>query len=313
MDPRAACAHRISRGGSADVTNQKFFVSAPGLCVWKFFSKCVVNKRQNKVGRSHTHTHTHTKPRRRDKKCNPIETTERFGDVAFDPAFHVKRDGDGGGDGRAAVERVVCDHGQSRQRRPREPPPPFGQRFPRQLKVLEEAAPDLLCMQELHRDPDDVAHQVAKNLGHEIVTAAVHTSGTAFGQTIGFRRSRFFLKQTVRYWLSRDTRPLAADGKPVRFTRTPGGLDTRTGPAGKGFSSVVLGVELCVLRDGKFVWTPAAAATSRDAEVEPSLGRLQSLWSSAATSPRTPACVWRARLRSTSYCARPSRPARRTC
>ncbi len=63
MDPRAACAHRISRGGSADVTNQKFFVSAPGLCVWKFFSKCVVNKRQNKVGRSHTHTHTHKTPK----------------------------------------------------------------------------------------------------------------------------------------------------------------------------------------------------------------------------------------------------------
>lgn len=133
---------------------------------------------------------------------------------------------------------------------------PLRTRWPRQVKLLEEAKSlDILCLQELRRcadssepQPEDILYDVSKRLRMQTVYGTVNTCGTAFGQAIGFRHDRFFLKQTVQKWLDRNG----------EWTDVPGGHSTRSTTEGssgcKGFSSMILAVELCLVHGGKLGW-----------------------------------------------------------
>jgi endonuclease/exonuclease/phosphatase family metal-dependent hydrolase len=142
-------------------------------------------------------------------------------------------------------------------------------RWPRQMKLLEDQRPDVLCLQELTRfspdkkevQPEDILYDISKKLSMQTTYCSLRpaASTTAFGQAICWRHDKFFLKQTVQKWLGRDG----------ELSDIPAGTCTATSTT-KGFSSMILAVELCFINEKKLGWLPNRTADSTGSGFIPS-------------------------------------------
>lgn len=119
---------------------------------------------------------------------------------------------------------------------------PWDPRAARHLENFHTIRADIMALQEFRSfaenaiQPEDFVLMLQKHLKHEVVYAKRNASALPLNQAITFDTTKFFLKQTRRWWLSDTPADLSDDYSDPAY-----------------FGSLLLGVELYHVQDNKVV------------------------------------------------------------